>query len=196
MPVLSRSTTIRELIILEEGFLFHSVLASMIMIRASMAGTTLAHRYSKSDEPVRPSVLLVVILLSTILLLTRNWIFLSIELNLLWLSDDLLSWKRLSHHPGSWFAGLSSAPIVWHIWRGDFYEWLEQWHRKQGSIVRESHVHPVCLSLLTPTQVLDPIDSRHLMQTSFANWTIRSSGAQDLDGMELLLTRIRSTNLM
>lgn len=102
-----------------------------------MAGATLRHRYSGKIDTVRSLALSAVLLLSTIWLVARSWLFLPIELNLLWLSDDLLSWRRLSHQPGPWFADLSSLPIVWHVWKGDFYDWLERSHKRHGSIIRE-----------------------------------------------------------
>ncbi|KAI5276007.1 hypothetical protein E4T47_01031 [Aureobasidium subglaciale] len=99
-----------------------------------MASTTLGSRCFKAGET--HLVVLVAILLSSTWLTTFDWIPLALELNLLWLSDDLLSWRRLNHQPGPWLASLSSLPIVWHIWKGDFYEWLERLHSERGSIVR------------------------------------------------------------
>ncbi|KAI4791506.1 hypothetical protein E4T45_12946 [Aureobasidium sp. EXF-8846] len=96
-----------------------------------MASTTLGSRYFKAGETYSFAILL-----SSTWLITFDWIPLVLELNLLWLSDDLLSWRRLNHQPGPWLAGLSSLPIVWHIWKGDFYEWLERLHSERGSIVR------------------------------------------------------------
>jgi len=191
-----RRFSVHKLINLEESLLVSLMLASMIFVRASMAGVTISRRYLRMNKAILPPALLLGILLSTISLIPRGSMFLTIGLNLLWVSDDLLSWRRLSHHPGSSFAGLSSLPLVWHIWKGDFYEWLEHSHRRWGRIIRVSHIHPSCLLLLTSTQASGLTDSQHLTLISFAAWIARSSAAQGLDGMEPLSTLTHSTNPM
>lgn len=188
--------SVHKLINLEESLLVSSMLASMIFVRASMVGATFNRRYLRTNKALLHPVLLLGILLSTISLVPRDSMSLTIGLNLLWVSDDLLSWRRLSHHPGSSFAGLSSVPLVWHIWKGDFYEWLEHSHRRWGRIIRESHIHPSCLLLLTSTQASGLTGSQHLALISFADWIARSSAAQGLDGMEPLSTLTHSTNPM
>jgi hypothetical protein len=159
-----------------------------------MASMTLIQRYSRIYVARYLIVLPVVLLLSRTRFIICNRKLLALGFNLLWLFDDLLSWRRLSDHPGPWFASLSSLPTVWHIWKGDFYEWLECLHSKHGSTIRKSHIHQIWLPSLTLTRVSDLIDFPHMMSTSSAHWITKTSGARDLDGTELLSTLIRSTN--
>jgi hypothetical protein len=160
---------VQKLTCSKDGFLVTTTLASVILLKAVMASTTLGSRYFKAGET--HLVILVAILLSSTWLITFDWIPLALELNLLWLSDDLLSWRRLNHQPGPWLAGLSSLPIVWHIWKGDFYEWLERLHSERGSIIRKSDIYRVWLPslTLTLTQALGLIDFRHPTRASSAN---------------------------
>ena len=114
------------------------LLASIVVLRASMAITTLCNRHFLDEGATHPRIPLLVLPLCIIWVTACDWAFLTVPFYALWLSDDILSWRRLRYHPGPWFAGISSLPTLWHIRKGDFYDWQQRSHKKYGGIARES----------------------------------------------------------
>lgn len=112
--------------------------ACIVVLRASMAITTLCNRYFLDEGATHSRIPLLVLPLCIIWVSACDWAFLTVPFYALWLSDDILSWRRLKYHPGPWFAGVSSLPTLWHIRKGDFSDWQQRSHKRYGSIVRES----------------------------------------------------------
>lgn len=103
-----------------------------------MAITTLCNRYFLDEGATHPRIPLLVLPLCIIWVTACDWAFLTVPFYALWLSDDILSWRRLRYHPGPWFAGISSLPTLWHIRKGDFYHWQQRSHKKHGGIALKS----------------------------------------------------------
>ncbi|KAI5235596.1 hypothetical protein E4T42_09669 [Aureobasidium subglaciale] len=108
-------------------------------LRTSLAVETLFRRHL-SDKALSYWPLLLpvsfIFARSALILGLSPWKQLALMLNFLWAYDDITSWRRNHRSPGPWFATISSLPLLYHVLKGDFYEWLERLHGRYGSRVR------------------------------------------------------------
>lgn len=138
-----------------------------MVLRTSIAVKTLFRRHL-SDKALSywPLLLFVSFVFARSGLISglSPWKQLVLMLNLPWAYDDITSWRRNHRSPGPWFAAISSLPLLYHVVRGDFYEWLEHLHGRYGSRVRAyASIRLRRPNLLTVAQALDRTDSRQAM---------------------------------